>query len=619
MVWKLFVMAALYSAITVAGENPYIEPKTPEKVPFSATLTPGGAVDITLDRQRYVVKAEFSLRPGWAKFTEDKAEGFTSMTGTGKELTAEGPGFKLVRHIEMADEAITVTDRITNTSSENLPFLYRQYVTIDTMKEYRLCGYRVYSSHGTGNDSINSTTIVMPEDGGSLGMLALNDVFRVHFKAFARRKSYGIGDDELVIKPGVTQEMSFALFPSRASDYYSQINAMRRYLGVNYEIPCGFTYMAPNPKGVKSLHPDYDQLGKDSTIEEICDRLNYKSVDYVCDLAVPLLGEPHQGSAWLELCKPQLHRDFYKKIREARPTAKIFHFFHCFIEFKDRLGKGFENDKCLLPNGNQADYRNPNVPLYLPFEGGKWAECKEKTLDKLKNDFGVDGIFWDEFPYSATRYHYGAPWDGVSADIDPRTHEILRLKSSVPLVTLPWRKRMVEWIADNKLMLIANGGGAHTRTMMEVFKKYKFLAFRETGAISNLYVTHLSTPIGLADHITERNEKDCYHNVVKQLDYGCVYFYYHEQVAPFTHETITKHMFPITPIELHEGYIIGKERILTNRSGIYGFGDVSEAELHFYNADGYEVERKPTTIKKDGKLYYEIALGEMESCAIVRK
>ena len=55
------------------------------------------------------------------------------------------------------------------------------------------------------------------------------------------------------------------------------------------------------------------------------------------------------------------------------------------------------------------------------------------------------------------------------------------------------------------------------------------------------------------------------------------------------YETITSKMYPITPVELGAGFLIGKERILTRRSGLFGWGDDSEAEVFFYDQNG-----KPT-------------------------
>jgi hypothetical protein len=42
---------------------------------------------------------------------------------------------------------------------------------------------------------------------------------------------------------------------------------------------------------------------------------------------------------------------------------------------------------------------------------------------------------------------------------------------------------------------------------------------------------------------------------------------------PAEYKTLTEHMYPTTPIEIHAGYVIARERILTNRSGLFGWGD----------------------------------------------
>ena len=45
-------------------------------------------------------------------------------------------------------------------------------------------------------------------------------------------------------------------------------------------------------------------------------------------------------------------------------------------------------------------------------------------------------------------------------------------------------------------------------------------------------------------------------------------------------------MYPITPVELRAGMVLGEERILTNRSGRYGWPDNSAAAIHVIDADG---------------------------------
>ncbi len=603
-------------------ELPYVSPANVKPVPYQANITKGGAVKVTLGERSHVVVGEYSLIPGWAKLQEENNEGFSSIKVEGDSLNAEATGFKLERKLTREAECIVVTDMLTNTSGDKLPLMYRQYVSIPKIKEYRLCGNRYYTKRGGATNSINSTVMVVPEEGGSITLLALSDIFRLHIKTFCARGLYGLSDEILVLAPGASVEMSFAIFPSMSSDYYDVVNAMRRYLKVNYTLEKGFAFLSPYPKGVPTKKEGVVRKGAYNTVEELREWLGYKDADYVSCGAVSQkpMSEAGHSSAWLNTHKIDEHKAFHKKIMEARPSATVMHYFHAHIDCIEKMDKGVYDDaKHLKPDGTQADYRNPRFPLFYVVEGSNWAKMQERRLKEMVEVLDCNGIFWDEFPYSAIEFHYSEPWDGFSGDINPRTHQIVRLKSSVALLSLPWRKRMLEYLGENKKMLIANGGGPYTRSMTDVFKKYKFCAFVETGSISALSQVHLFTPIGLGDHITETTELDCYRNMLRHLDFGCLYYFYHQQVEPFTHYTLTRYMFPTTPVELHNGYILAQERILTNKSGYYSFGGNEEAEAHFFDANGYEVKREAPKSVKDGKTFYKIVLGEFESCALVKK
>jgi hypothetical protein len=86
-----------------------------------------------------------------------------------------------------------------------------------------------------------------------------------------------------------------------------------------------------------------------------------------------------------------------------------------------------------------------------------------------------------------------------------------------------------------------------------------------------------------------------------------------------THKTLTEYMYPFTPIELHSGYVIGKERILTNRSGLFGWGDQSKFEVHVFDREGKETgEIHVAKVEREGKTYAEIRIPEGYAAAIVR-
>ena len=253
------------------------------------------------------------------------------------------------------------------------------------------------------------------------------------------------------------------------------------------------------------------------------------------------------------------------------------------------------------------------MKLFIPtLEKGHWGEEIAKWVDLILDDFRADGIFWDEFTRSRMSYVYDR-WDGCSGDIEPETFKVSQLKASMTLLSLPFRLQQVERIQSRGCPFVINGAPA-TRSMV----RRKFMAFTETGSITNCRRMLLHSPVALGDHLTERSEQDAYNVMLSALDHGCLYSWYAVRVFP-THKTLTEHMFPFTPMELHEGYVIGKERIVTNRSGSFGWGDASEFEWHVYDREGRETSgTEVTQVTRGGKSFAEVRIPEGYSAALVR-
>jgi len=127
----------------------------------------------------------------------------------------------------------------------------------------------------------------------------------------------------------------------------------------------------------------------------------------------------------------------------------------------------------------------------------------------------------------------------------------------------------------------------------------------------------LYSPVALGDHLTERKYLDAYRNMLAALDHGCLYVWYphifHMHKAP------TAYMYPFTPIEIHSGYVIGEERIVTRRSGYFGWGDESGFTPIVFDREG-----KPTDaieiprVMRDGKAFAEVRLPEDCLAILVR-
>ncbi|NUQ77842.1 MAG: hypothetical protein HUU21_30265, partial [Polyangiaceae bacterium] len=332
---------------------------------------------------------------------------------------------------------------------------------------------------------------------------------------------------------------------------------------------------------------------------------------------------PH-GTAF-QMIDWSYQKEQWKRLRKLVPDVKHLMYFHCFIDVLDDADTIYRDARLLTVDGTQADYGKPHDKIFVPTRENRYgrdiAKNVELILGPQPEGLGCDGVYWDELEYSRYQYHYGdygrpgeLPWDRVTADIDPKTHRIVRLKSSVTLISQPFRLALAQRILKGNVLV--GNGQPHTRTFVDLH----FPRFVETGSISNCAKAQAYTPIALGDHLTERSEEDAYRVMLRALDFGCVYYWYNDLTVIPTHPTLTAYMFPITPLELHEGYVIGQERIVTNRSGLFGWGDSSRHEVHVFDDRGREApDFKAPTVVRDGKTLTELRLPEDYSAAIVRK
>jgi hypothetical protein len=242
----------------------------------------------------------------------------------------------------------------------------------------------------------------------------------------------------------------------------------------------------------------------------------------------------------------------------------------------------------------------------------------EFVLDDILENWDVDGIYWDEFHYSGKEYHYGEPWDKGAADINWETHKIDTLKSSTFLIQLPWKTRMVDKIRAKGKKIYANGCTALTG-----FEDKIEFTFAETAIKSNNARVHFTTPRAHENTFDGmKSMQDYYLKMLDSLDYGVLgnFSWVSQPATSDVWPTIAEHMYPTTPLELHAGYVIGKERIVTKESGCFGWNDDSEHVVHVFNAVGQEFKNHGMkTVKIDGRTFTEIRLPGDWSAVIIRK
>ncbi len=570
------------------GELPVREPRTEFPKTYELARQDEAEIELSVGGDSFVVGSHFSAPDGqWH-------EGSTEF-------------FEHTRRVIEHDEWIEVQDTFRNLTGENLPVMQEHSCALgDRATGVWLAGARMPIGVGQRRRGDNPSVFAATAESG-LGIVPLSDVLRVHARQEARDGTVTLADRSLYLEPGAEYTAEWAIVPVPTPDFYDFINQARRMLDVNFTLEWLFAFHF-------YLEAVYDW--SDETLRSF---IINKSTNFIVKSLYGAGrlegGGVKRGTLWME-SDLQPYVDFHRRVHELFPDGSVNTgiYFHCFLDVDPRSEERFTDDRLLDPAGNHVAYgegRSAYMKYYVPTLGSEFGAEMERWLDTIMHDIGVDGVYWDEFAYTRG-YAYNMP-DGCTADIDPQTMRITRLKGDTVLLSRDWRLKQVRRIMGEGRPFIVNGM-PRTRTIAAEH----FQAFTETGNIGNCRNTLLYSPVALGDHLSERNFEDAYAVMLRALDFGCLYAWYNSNVVPPA-PTLTEHMFPFTPIELHEGYVIGEERILTNRSGLFGWADDSRFEAYVYDRDGRATEEYPVTrVERDGRAYAEVRIPEGYSAAIVR-
>lgn len=563
------------------GPIPKIAPQLAFEKVYEVTQTGPAALKVTVGPEALEVTSAFSSPDGQWR------QGSCSF-------------FEHSRRIKQSVEGITVFDTFRNLTDENLPVMQRHTVGLQgRLKKVWIGGLSPRSLSGSLARPANPTTYGITEQAG-IGIMPMNDEFMVHSTNYCLDETLGLADNSLVIGPGATYTAEWMIVPTRTVDFWDFINTARRLRDANFTLPYQFAFLS-----ARESHTD----------EWLTSFMSHKTPHVVCaSIGYPRYKGIYAHGTAFQQVDHAIYARHNERIRRMFPNVKTAVYYHCFLEVLTDGDKIFADDRTLKPDGTQANYGKPHDKIFLPTLENKFGREIDKNVDYILGPCKADGVYWDELAYSSYQYHYGEPWDGCSGDIDPKTHRLRGLKSSVTLVSQPFRVRQIKRIMDGGKPFIANGQ-PHTRTVA----KLNFQRFVETASISNCAKALLYSPVALGDHIGERTQQDAYRWMLKALDWGCVYNWYPERITT-QYPTLAQHMFPITPMELHEGYIIGRERIITKRSGLFGWGDDSAHEVHVYDENGRELPQFEAPLVVDqGHTYTELRIPEDYSAAIIRR
>ncbi|MGE5531654.1 MAG: hypothetical protein ACM3VW_06020, partial [Bacteroidota bacterium] len=313
-------------------------------------------------------------------------------------------------------------------------------------------------------------------------------------------------------------------------------------------------------------------------------------------------------------------RDNCVKIGRAIPDVKSLIYIHAYINTDPEGPAKHPDAKITLPDGTQYENKSYTESCGVPFlynypakdPDNSYLPAMKRVIDMVldKDKIGADGVYWDEMDMISNKYTYDR-WDGHSAELDDQ-HRIKAKRSSVHLLSLSAKAELIKYIFDKGGLLIGNSAPTN-----ETLTKFHFPRFVETAAEWYPARAHLYTPISLGDHMTVKDFPGLLRDIRDKLMWGSVYYYYAAPKQPYP--TITQHMFPFTPVELHHGWLVGKERVLTAVPGTFTLGDAAPVTIYWYDADGKLTDKQGEQRVEKGKRLVRLALGDKEMAVIERK
>ena len=572
------------------GKLPVYKPETLPAMPlYSNLLNNQENIVFKLSDVTITVKSEF-------------------LTQDGKWGSLDNSAIKHEREVVPADAYILVRDRFINTSDRMAAVLQRHTMDMTGgFKKIYIGGSEFPTRFNAERSPDSNPSIIGVSDKYSVGFLPWCDALSVHCVGAVANGKAQLADYQFALGANAEYTVEFAIIPWNRGDYFSWINQARRILDVNMPItllPGLWIGDAATRYTDTRQKLMIDNTGLNAVIQSNNCQRNEQNVAL-------------RGNDWINSSLHEYHvmRKILDKFYPDKSVKQLI-YFHCFLDTTLSDIAKYNKDLIRLADGRTTTYGNSGGSEYLhgilPNENG-WAEVGEAWIDCIFDKVNADGVFWDEFVRSNIEYAYNEDlWDGVSADVNRNNGNIIRKKSSVTLLSLAWRMKMVEKIRSRGKALIINGAPT-THTL----RTKKIQTLFETGQLSSLNKGHLACPVSLGDHLTEKSFADAWRGILSALDFGSLYcYYYTNKTHPTKHEAMSKYMYPFTPVELHKGYIIGQERIITKVSGNFGWGDNSDFEAIVFDSNGQKTDKYPVKkVQKDNQTFAEVRLPA--SCAAV--
>ena len=626
---------------------------------FTMKVGRGGGMELTLGNDSCFFESAFSepgMTIGWNRFSEQpdasnwKIRRRHSRRRKSVVIRARTAHYKLERRVRLEQGRVRVQDRLTNTSDTPVGVMIDNHVvTPEPFDECLLGGMPDRASAETATNP----TIYIAMAHSRVGIVAEDNISRLQFEAASGLNRATASIRHLGLAPGKSRTLEWSIYPlPETADYFTMVNRIRTDWQANFPVD--------GPMEFGEVYPE--RYGRPVLLRQAFER---KPVKF------------YALTRMFEYDIARMPRETYKQhvqktmtlLKDADPDIKVFASLEAFcpslLYYPGRIEGGEKLDAFIaghpggsvvtlpaeltayLDRANESAswpdslYRNADglvsmeiyrpgtatmTSLYaFPATGNYQHRHLMDQVRYLIDVVGVDGIYFDGLGAMAGGSHYGA-WDGVTVDIDPATGRITRKYTNSNLAGIEAKAEIADYILSRGRAMIGNGGNAGVREEQDV----PVFRFVENDPVDfepgdkpplnpRLCSLQLGSPIALMGRWG--GAETIYQAVISYLRHGLVCYYYNTNF-PATGEGSGdygpfRHMFPITPVALHEGWVHGKERIITCVSGNYTWQNEKKPVVYLFDSTGREKPHQFVITKADNHWRIDVRLKDWQEIAAI--
>lgn len=600
---------------------------------FNVYLNGWGDIKYAVNGVETVVKTSSTNPGGGLTTTTSQGSWLTIASGETKWSTWYGLNYRVDRAVTNRGDHIYVEDRYRNQGTALIGLEVENELVLNnggSDTEYRLSGRKAGVGEYKRSPGNSTAVAFWPSTGKAVGLFAHGDIFKVQAYGYTKSGAIGIGTYELGIPVGDTwaswRTLEWGIVPQKTGDYWTIINTIRKNIGSNYNIPGPIVFAGQD--GTKSAEYYRDWISKrgvkvivsgQATLSNAEMNQYYASSPSRTYYAYGTMVE--YASEWLSGTKT-----WFSKINQYSPDVKKLIYMHSGIcthpATFDPNFTGYNDSKMLDSVGNQYIFGG-DVPLkaYLSTKTNTYGVALFNFFQRMFTDpwyLNFDGLNGDEFFWTQSEKSYlnatEDNWDGVSVDLDGAKN-VFRKFTRPALAQQSHRVQVVDYL-KSKGKMIMTSGAAETATMLSK----QLVGYAETLTYSDINDMHLGSPIGYGNHDSRQSDRYRSKMLRSILERGGLML-----VAGWEDEPSGQHyiplIYPITPVYLGAGFVIGLEKLITCKSGVYGWENGYDGTVYVFNGQGILVNSGNYITKSvvSGKTVWEFRAPSDHFMIIIRK